>query len=245
MFEALFAELKGKNALVTGASRGIGKAVALALAEAGSNVAVHYIEDGNNEEQAREVSRCIQHMGSGSAIVEGNVSSIDDVARIVQEAAIGLKGTIGILVNNAGVGGPKRFEDTSEEEFERLCAINMKSVFLFAQALVPQMCAQKWGRIVNISSSAVFTGGRSGPHYAASKAGVLGLTRYYAASLAKDGITVNAVSPGPINTDMVKAYPAGEYLGETQDIAAAVLCLLSTAFITGHTLHVNGGLYLS
>lgn len=245
MFERLFAELKGRNALITGANRGIGKSIALALGEAGSNIAVHYVEDGHNKQQACEVCQYIQRLGSQCVIVEGDVGIADDVSRIVYEAGIGLRGTVDILVNNAGIGGPKCFEDTTEVEYERQCAVNMKSAFLFVQALVPRMRAKKWGKIVNISSSAAFTGGRSGPHYAASKAGVLGLSRYYAAHLARDGITVNAVSPGPINTDMVKSYPAGDYLGETKDIVAAVLCLLSTGFLTGHTLHVNGGMYLS
>lgn len=249
MFENLFAELKGKKALVTGSSRGIGRALALALAEAGVNVAVHY---NNNKSQAEEVADEIRKMGVRSAVVSGNVGIEGDVRRIIQDAESGLGGTIDILINNAGKGGQKNMEDTTSQEYDETCAINMKSVFLFTQFLAPKMRDQKWGRIVNVSSSASYTGGTSGPHYAGSKAGVVGLTHYYAATLAKSGVTVNSIAPGPIATDMIKdnKLVTGDIvpvkrLGQTEDIVVAVLCLLATGYITGHTLHINGGMYMS
>lgn len=249
MFEKLFAELKGKNALVTGSSRGIGRALALALAEAGVNVAVHY---NKNESQAWEVADEIRQMGVESTVVSGNVGIEEDVVRIIKDAEAGLQGTIDILINNAGKGGQKNLEDTTSQEYDETCAINMKSVFLFTQVLAPKMRKKKWGRIVNVSSSASYTGGTSGPHYAGSKAGVVGLTHYYAANLAKDGVTVNCIAPGPIATDMIKdnKLVTGDIvpvkrLGQTEDIVVAVLCLLATGYITGHTLHINGGMYMS
>lgn len=245
MFEKIFSELRGKNALVTGSSRGIGKALALAMAEAGTNVAVHFIEFGNNREQAEQVAREIAVTGVRYKLVEGDVSISEDAKRIVRDAEKGLNGTVDILINNAGKGSPKELEKTSLDDYEDICGTNMRSVFLFTQETAPKMKEKKWGRIINISSSASFTGGRSGPHYAGSKAGVIGLTRYFAANLCRDGITVNCLAPGPINTDMVKAYPPGGPMGQPQDVAVALICLISSGFINGHTLHINGGLYLS
>ncbi|MBJ6725541.1 3-oxoacyl-ACP reductase family protein [Geomesophilobacter sediminis] len=240
-------ELAGKVALVTGGSRGIGKAIALALAEAGADVALNY---QNNDRMAEEVCGEIRNRGRRALAVKGDVAVAAEVTRMVEEVRQGL-GPIGILVNNAGIGHIASIDTISEQEWDATLAVNLKGAFLVTQAVLPDLRRARWGRIINISSVAAQMGGVVGPHYAASKAGIIGLTHYYAAYLAKEGITVNAIAPGPIATDMSAALPqlkpeslpVGRF-GTPEEIAAVALLLAGNGFLTGQTVNVNGGRYL-
>ena len=240
--------LKGKIGLVTGASRGIGKAVATALARAGADVAVNFRTD---ERGARTVIEQIQREGARSIMVQADVSSRTEVAGMVAFVEKEL-GPISILVNNAGIATARTVDTISEQDWDQTISINLKSVFLVTQAVLPGMRERQWGRIVNISSVAAQVGGVVGVHYAASKAGILGITHYYASMLAKEGITVNTLSPGPISTDMARSLPqirpdmvpVGR-LGTAEEIADAAIMIIRTGYMTGQTVHVNGGRYLS
>jgi 3-oxoacyl-[acyl-carrier protein] reductase len=239
-------ELKERVALVTGASRGIGRAIALALAGAGADVAVNYI---SHEHEALDVVRTIEGMGRRSIAVQADVSRASEVVRIVKTIPHDL-GEIDILVNNAGIARPRTVETITEQDWEDVLATNLTASFLLAQAVLPAMRRKKWGRIINLSSAAAQTGGVVGPHYAASKAGVIGLTHYYAATLAKEGITVNAIAPGPTSTEMaaalpqlsVSSIPVGRF-GTPEEIASVAVLLAHNGFITGQTINVNGGRY--
>jgi 3-oxoacyl-[acyl-carrier protein] reductase len=240
--------LTGRVALVTGASRGIGRAVAIALSEAGADVAINYRTNGD---AARDVEEAIGKLGRRAIIVEADVSSAGDVERLVRATKERL-GPIDILVNSAGIARPQKLDEIAEQDWDELIAVNLKSCFLVTQAAVPGMRARHWGRIVNISSVAAHLGGVVGPHYAASKAGMLGLTHYYAAALAGEGITANAISPALIDTDMVRGnlnatparIPVGRF-GEVDEVASVAVMLATNAYITGQTIHVNGGWYMS
>jgi 3-oxoacyl-[acyl-carrier protein] reductase len=241
-------DLLNKVALVTGASRGIGRSVALALAEAGADVALNYRA---NADAARDLEQQIAGLGRRAVAIEADVSSASEVERLVRTAEERL-GSLDILVNNAGIARAQKLAEITERDWDELIAVNLKSCFLVTQAVLPGMRARRWGRIVNISSVAAHLGGVVGPHYAASKAGMLGLTHYYAAALATEGITANAISPALIDTDMVRAnvnatparIPVGRF-GEVDEVASVVVMLVSNAYITGQTIHVNGGWYMS
>jgi len=236
--------LDQRIALVTGASRGIGKAVALLLAEAGADVAVNYHE---RAEEARAVVEAIRALGRRAIAIGADVSSAAAVAAMTQAIADQL-GPVDILVNNAGIGLIRSIDELTEAEFDSTLAVNLKSVFLCTQAVLPHMRAQRWGRIVNISSGAARGGGGIGVHYNASKAGMEGLTRGYAARLAAQGVTVNAVAPSLIETDMmsarrdeyVKRIPLGR-MGTAEEIAQAVLMVVGNPYMTGQTVQLNGG----
>ena len=173
--------LKGKIALVTGGSRGIGAAVALALAGAGADVAVNF---RTRSEDAEKVCVAIRKLGRHALAVQADVSQSDQVKKMVAQIE-GELGAVNIVVNNAGIARQLKLEDIAEADWEEHISVNLKSAFLVTQAVLPQMRAQRWGRIINISSTAAQTGGLVGPHYAASKAGMLGLTHSYAALLAQ------------------------------------------------------------
>ena len=161
-------------------------------------------------------------------------------------------GPIGILVNNAGIARPEPVEEITEQSWDQVLAVNLKSQFLLIQAVLPAMRTQRWGRIINLSSTAAQIGGIVGPHYAASKAGILGLTHFYAVLLAKEGITVNAIAPALISTEMVtdnpkakpELIPIGRF-GTAEEVANAAVMLARNGYITGQTINVNGGLYMS
>ncbi len=238
--------LQGKVALVTGASRGIGRAIALALAEAGADVAVNYV---SHEHEALDVSKTIEGLGRRSVAVQADVSQAVEVKRSVKTIEREL-GEIDILVNNAGIARPSTIDTITEQDWEEVLTTNLTASFLVAQAVLPSMRRKRWGRIINISSAAAQVGGVVGPHYAASKAGLIGLTHYYAAHLAQEGITVNAIAPGPVRTDMSKALPqlsesaipVGRF-GTPEEIASVAVLLAQNGFITGQTINVNGGRY--
>jgi 3-oxoacyl-[acyl-carrier protein] reductase len=241
-------DIRGEVALVTGASRGIGRAIAIALARAGADVAVNYRERGD---AARETCAAIKREGRKAAGLQADVSDSADVKRLVEEAAARL-GPVRILVNNAGVARPQKIEEITERDWDELMDVNLKSCFLVTQAVLPGMRQARFGRIINISSVAAQVGGVVGPHYAASKAGMIGLTHSYASLLAKEGITVNAIAPALIETDMVASnlrakpelIPVGRF-GDVEEVADVCVLLARNGYITGQTIGVNGGWYLS
>jgi 3-oxoacyl-[acyl-carrier protein] reductase len=237
-------DLKGRIALVTGGSRGIGAAIAIALAEAGAAVAVNYRQ---RAAEADAVVAGIKSKGGRAIAIAADVSQASSVAEMVDHAAFTL-GPVDILVNNAGMAVVRGIDDLTEAEFDRTIAVNLKSAFLCTQTVLPGMRAKKWGRIVNISSGAARGAGAIGVHYNASKAGMEGLTRGYAARLVKEGITVNAVAPSLIETDMMRGradlaarIPLGR-LGQASEVAQAVLMVLGNDYMTGQTIMLNGGM---
>jgi 3-oxoacyl-[acyl-carrier protein] reductase len=237
-------DLKGRIALVTGGSRGIGAAIALALAESGAAVAVNYRERAAD---ADAVVAGIKSKGGRAIATAADVSQAAAVAKMVEHVASAL-GPIDILVNNAGIAIVRGIDDLTESDFDATIAVNLKSAFLCTKAVLPSMRAKKWGRIVNISSGAARGAGAIGPHYNASKTGMEGLTRGYAARLVKEGITVNAVAPSLIETDMMRdrsdlaqRIPLGR-MGQPEEVAQAVLMLLGNDYMTGQTIALSGGM---
>ena len=239
------ASLNNRVALVTGGSRGIGRAIAVSLAEAGASIAVNYRDKAA---EARNVAETIRGAGGRAMAVGADVSQAAEVAAMMAAVERDL-GPVDVLINNAGIGLVRTVDDLTEDDFDHTIAVNLKSVFLCTQAVVPGMRARKWGRIVNISSGAARGAGGVGPHYNASKAGMEGMTRGYAARLVKDGITVNAVAPSLIETDMVRSgvassparIPLGRF-GTPEECAQAVLMVIGNAYMTGQTIALSGGM---
>ena len=234
--------------LVTGGSRGIGAAVAIALAKAGADVAVNYHE---RADAANAVCSEITGMGRRAIAIQADVSVAAEVRRMLAEIEAHLGG-IDVLVNNAGIAHPRKLEEIGEAEWDEVLTVNLKSVFLVTQAVVGGMRQRKWGRIINLSSVAAQTGGAVGAHYAASKAGIIGLTHSCASSLIRDGITVNAIAPALIETDMVTSNPNANpnlipmgHFGTVDDIASVAVMLAMNDYMTGQTVSVNGGWYMS
>ncbi|WP_404470354.1 3-oxoacyl-[acyl-carrier-protein] reductase [Sutcliffiella horikoshii] len=245
--------LKGKTAVVTGASRGIGRAVALELGEQGANVVVNY---SGSEAKAYEVVEAIKEMGSEAIAVRCNVGNMEDVQAMMKEALTQF-GTIDILVNNAGITRDNLLMRMKEDEWDDVININLKGVFNATKAVTRQMMKQRSGRIINIASIVGVMGNAGQANYVAAKAGVIGLTKSTARELASRHITVNAIAPGFITTDMtdkltedvktemLKQIPLARF-GEAKDIASVVSFLASekSAYITGQTLHVDGGMVM-
>jgi 3-oxoacyl-[acyl-carrier protein] reductase len=241
-------DLEGRIALVTGASRGIGRAIAMQLAEAGADLAVNYQRQA---EQAAQVCAEIRAVGQRAVAVAADVADSAQVQQLIQTVQQQL-GPVDILVNNAGITRPQPLEEITEQDWDDVLATNLKSAFLVTQAVLPGMRSRRWGRIVNVSSVAAQLGGVVGPHYAASKAGMHGLTHGYACLLAAEGITVNAVAPALIDTDMLAAVPRAKAeiipvgrFGTADETAQAVVMLARNGYITGQTVNVNGGWYMS
>jgi 3-oxoacyl-[acyl-carrier protein] reductase len=243
-------ELNNRIALVTGGSRGIGRAIALALANVGVGVAVNYRE---RAEEAASVVEGIHQSGGKAVAVGADVSVASSVQSMVSAIEEQL-GPIDILVNNAGIAPMCGIDDITEGDFDRTIAVNLKSAFLCTQAVLPGMRARRWGRLINISSIGARIGsGSISVAYAAAKAGLEGLTRGYALRLAPEGVTVNTVAPGLIDTEMGKPLieagvaariPVGR-VGTGDDIAQVVLLLVQDSYITGQTIAVNGGVLFS
>ncbi|WP_225999235.1 3-oxoacyl-[acyl-carrier-protein] reductase [Paenibacillus sp. BJ-4] len=245
--------LSGKTALVTGASRGIGRSIALALAEAGANVAVNY---AGSERAAAEVAEQIRAMGVEAITVQANVGRADEADRLIKDV-IDAWGKIDILVNNAGITRDNLIMRMKEEEFDQVIETNLKGVFNCLKAATRPMMKQRSGRIINISSVVGVLGNAGQANYVAAKAGVIGLTKSSARELASRGITVNCIAPGFIDTEMTQVLaddlrdsmlsgiPLAR-LGRPEEIANVVLFLASDAssYMTGQTLHVDGGMYM-
>jgi 3-oxoacyl-[acyl-carrier protein] reductase len=240
--------LRGRVALVSGSSRGIGRAIAIALAGAGARVAINY---RTRAADAGEVEQEIQGLGVECVTIQADVSRAEEVERLVNQVRDRL-GPVDILVNNAGIARPQPIDAVSDRDWDEHIAANLTSCFLMTRAVLPGMRARRWGRIINLSSVAAQVGGVVGPHYAASKAGVIGLTHFYAAHLASEGITVNAIAPALIETEMVTAnpnarkdrIPVGRF-GEVSEVADVAAMLASNGYITGQTINVNGGWFMS
>jgi 3-oxoacyl-[acyl-carrier protein] reductase len=240
--------LQGKIALVTGGSRGIGRAAVLALARAGCDVAVNF---RSAQAEADSAVKEVEAVGRRAFAVAADVSDEVQVAAMVAKVEHKL-GPVDVLINNAGVLLPGRLEDLGMALWRETIEVNLTSAFLVTQAVLPGMRARRWGRLVFLSSIAAQTGGVVGPHYAASKAGMLGLMRSYANLLAKEGITSNAIAPALIDTEMVRdnpnvrpeMLPVGRF-GTVEEIADAVVLLASNGYMTGQTVNLNGGWYMS
>lgn len=243
-------DLTEKVALVTGGNRGIGRAIAVALAEAGANVAVNY---RTHRDEADEVCQEIERRWPArrSMAVQADLAHAGDVTRLADSVEATL-GPVDILVNNAGVSKPAALDQLDEELWAATIAVNLTSAFLVTQAVLPGMRERRWGRIMNVSSVAAQLGGVVGPHYAASKAGMHGMTHAYAALLAKEGITANAIAPALIETAMIAGnpkarpdlIPVGRF-GAADEVASVAVMLARNGYITGQTINVNGGWYMS
>ncbi len=246
-------KLDGKVAVVTGASRGIGRAIALYLAKEGAKVVVNY---SGSEQKAVEVVNEINSMGTKAIAVQANVSEADSVTNLM-DTAIKEFGAIDILVNNAGITRDNLIMRMKEDEWDDVINTNLKGVFLCTKAVTRQMMKQRSGRIINISSIVGTIGNAGQANYVAAKSGVIGLTKTTARELASRNILVNAIAPGFITTEMTDTLPEDiknamlaqiplAKLGQPEDIAKAVLFLASddSTYMTGQTLHIDGGMYM-
>jgi len=246
-------ELSGKIAVVTGGSRGIGKAIALELAENGANVVINYSKDSKG---AQEVAENIRNKGIDCLTIKANVSFASEVENMV-ETIIERYGRIDILVNNAGITRDSLLARMKEKDWDDVIDINLKGVYNCTKSVVKIMMKQRWGRVVNISSVVGITGNPGQTNYSAAKAGIIGFTKSCARELASRGITVNAVAPGFIRTDMTdklrneikkeleSKIPVGR-LGKPEDVAHTVLFLVSSKadYITGQVINVDGGMVM-
>ncbi|WP_400194404.1 3-oxoacyl-[acyl-carrier-protein] reductase [Lysinibacillus telephonicus] len=246
-------KLDGKTAVVTGASRGIGRAIALQLASEGVNVVVNF---SGSEQKAQQVVEEINSLGAKAIAVQANVADNESVQSLMN-AAIEQFGSIDILVNNAGITRDNLIMRMKEEEWDDVINTNLKGVFLCTKAVTRQMMKQRSGRIINITSIVGVMGNAGQANYVAAKAGVIGLTKTTARELASRNILVNAIAPGFITTEMTDALPEEVKssmlsqiplgsLGEPEHIAKAVVFLASedSNYMTGQTLHIDGGMHM-
>ncbi len=245
--------LEGKTALVTGASRGIGRAIALALAESGADVAVNY---AGSESAAEEVVRAIEKLGRRSFKIQADVGAADQAAAMMDQV-LERFGKLDILVNNAGITRDNLVMRMKEEEFDQVIHTNLKGVFNCVKAASRPMMKQRSGKIINISSVVGAMGNPGQANYAAAKAGVIGLTKSIAREFASRGIQVNAVAPGFIHTDMTGKLPEEsreqllkqiplQRMGSAEEVARVVRFLASddASYMTGQTLYVDGGMHM-
>lgn len=245
--------LKGMNALITGASRGIGRAIALELAKQGANVAVNY---AGNEQLAENVVSELKEIGVESFKVQADVSKESDVKEMIKQT-VDTFGSVDILINNAGVTKDNLIMRMKEEDFDKVVSTNLKGVFLTTKAVARQMMKQRSGKIVNVSSIVGVSGNAGQANYVAAKAGVIGLTKTIALEFASRNIQVNAVAPGFITTDMTDALTEEQQnamlqliplktFGSAEDVAKVVRFLASddANYLTGQTIHVDGGMVM-
>ncbi|MDJ1485030.1 3-oxoacyl-ACP reductase family protein [Cytophagaceae bacterium YF14B1] len=241
--------LKQQVALVTGASGGLGRAIALSLAEAGATVIINF---NSSLERAYKVVDEILASGGSALAIQADVSDERSVSEMFSKIK-SETGNVDIVVNNAGINPVKPLLEVSLADFQRSLDVNLISAFLVTQAALPAMIEKQYGRIINISSVAAQLGGVIGPHYAAAKAGMIGLTHSYATMLARyGGITANAIAPALIETDMITGnsnikptlIPIGRF-GQPEEVADVVRLLATNGYINGQTINVNGGWYMS
>lgn len=245
--------VQGKNVLVTGASRGIGKSIALELASKGANVAVNY---AGSEERAQAVVEEIEKLGVKSFKIQADVSKEADVKAMIKEVINQFSG-LDILVNNAGITKDNLLMRMKEVEFDQVIDINLKGVFLCTKAVTRHMMKQRAGKIINVASIVGVSGNPGQANYVAAKAGVIGMTKSVAQELASRNIIVNAVAPGFISTDMTDALTQEQQeailsriplakLGTPEDVANVVRFLASddANYITGQTIHIDGGMVM-
>lgn len=245
--------LQGKVALVTGASRGIGRAIALELAKQGAKIAVNY---AGSEQKAEEVVNAIKDLGSDAVKIKANVSDEADVKQMMKQI-VSEFGSLDILVNNAGITRDNLLMRMKEEEFDEVIQTNLKGVFLCTKGVTRQMMKQKSGRIINVASVVGISGNPGQANYVAAKAGVIGLTKTTAKELATRNILVNAVAPGFIETDMTEELTEEQRakmldliplakLGQAEDVARVVRFLASedANYVTGQTIQVDGGMVM-
>jgi len=240
--------LHNRIALVTGASRGIGRAIAVALARAGADIAINY---KTRAEEAALTRDTVMQAGRKALVIQADVADSTAVRAMLAAVRSDL-GEPDIVVNNAAVGRPKPIADLTEADWDDVVDTNLKSAFLVTQAALPAMRARRWGRIISLSSVAAQLGGVIGPHYAASKAGMHGLMHAYAKMLAGEGITANTIAPALIATEMVTGnpnarpdlIPVGRF-GDVEEVASVAVMIATNAYITGQTINVNGGWYMS
>ncbi|MDO5517355.1 MAG: 3-oxoacyl-[acyl-carrier-protein] reductase [Clostridium sp.] len=245
--------LKGKCAVVTGASRGIGKAIALKLAELGANIVVNY---RSSEKEALEVENEIKQLGVEAVSIKADISKLDEVENLIKIAKDHF-GSIDIMVNNAGITKDNLILRMKEEEFDSVIDVNLKGVFNCLKSITPVMVRQKHGKIINISSVVGISGNAGQVNYAASKAGIIGMTKSLAKEIGSRGVNVNAVAPGFIDTEMTqglgekvkeeakKNIPLKRF-GEAHDVAEVVAFLAGSEsdYITGQVIHVDGGMLM-
>ena len=243
--------MKDRVAIVTGGSRGIGRAIVIALAKAGAGVVINY---AGNEAAAMETEKICRELGAQTLVVKGNVANSDDCAHIVNET-MDKFGRVDILVNNAGIIKDGLLMRLSDEDFESVIDINLKGTFYMMKAVSRIMMKQKYGRIINMSSVSGIMGNVGQVNYSASKGGVISMTKSFAREIASKGVTVNAVAPGFIETDMTKSMGDGvldemkkvipaNKIGKPEDVAGAVKFLagIEAQYITGQVLCVDGGM---
>ena len=241
-------DLRHRIALVTGASRGIGAATAIALAEAGCNVAIGY---NNSRKAAEAVAARVRELGRQAVLIPADIAAHAAAETLVGTTEAELGG-VDVLINNAGINPVYGIDELNLERWQATLQTNLTSSFMVSQRVIPGMRQRGWGRLVMMSSVAAQIGGVIGPHYAASKAGQLGLMRSYADLLAGTGVTSNAIAPALIATDMINdnpditpdLIPAGRF-GQVDEVAALVVHLAQNAYITGQTFNVNGGKVMS
>lgn len=246
--------LQGKTAVVTGGSRGIGRAICLELARQGANVVVNY---SGSEQKAKDVVAEIETFGVKAMAIQANVANVEDVESLMKQT-LNHFGTIDILVNNAGITRDNLLMRMKESEWDDVIDTNLKGVFLCTKAVTRQMMKQRNGRIINISSIVGVAGNPGQVNYVAAKAGVIGMTKTVAQELASRNILVNAIAPGFITTEMTESLPEEvkqamlkqiplAKLGQPEDVAKTVVFFASDAsnYITGQVLHVDGGLVMA